>query len=271
MKPVVERVAGVAVRIYGEGPETYVGYHGWSGDHRSFAPLLAHLPPDARLVAPDLPGFGQSAAPPRWTFEAYLDRLDAFLDAFDLRGATVIGNCAGAVLALEQAVRDPGRFGRLVLVDPFAYVPWYFRVLTVPVVGRLFYGATFANPLGRRVTNVALRSKRTEQTHLTAAFDGVNHDSAFRYLRMLCTPRSYRRYGAIQRPVSILFGERTFVAVRRSVGLLGAMWPQSRSVMLPGAGHLPIRESTLTLATHAFGTEPLPAICRARAAAARVA
>ena len=256
MTPKTERVAGMVVRTYGTGPETFVGYHGWSGDHRSFAPLIAHMPSNVRLVAPDLPGFGESPAPSAWTFSAYLDHLDALLEALGHRHVTVIGNCAGAVLAMEQAIRRPNRFGRLVLIDPFAYVPWYFRVLTLPVVGRLFYRATFANPLGRCVTNGALKSKRTEQTHLTAAFDDVDHAHAFAYLRMLCTPRSYLRYGAIHHPVSLLFGERTFFAVRRSVELLGSMWSASRVAVLPRAGHLPIQESTCALAAEAFAVFP---------------
>ena len=252
MTPVLTRVGEVAVHTYGRGVRTYVGYHGWSGSHRSLEPLVPHLPREARLIAPDLPGFGQSAAPSAWSLERYLDRLDAVFDALDLTDVTVIGNCAGAVLAMEQALRNPGRMERLVLIDPFAYVPWYFRVLTVPLLGWWFYRAAFANPLGRVMTNAALRSKRTEQTDLTLDFHRVDHRNALCYLRMLCSLGPYRRYGAIELPVSLLYGERTFQAIRRSVTLLQAQWARSRSAVLPGAGHLPIQESTDTLAAHAF-------------------
>lgn len=251
--PTPDRAAGVAVHTHGVGDEVYIGYHGWSGSHRSMEPLVSYLPRTARLVAFDLPGFGQSAPPKRWSFEDYVAGLDAALDALEVDDATVIGNCAGAILALEQAVRCPGRFRRLVLIDPFAYVPWYFRLLTMPVFGTLFYRLSFANPFGRFVTDVALKSKRTEETNLTEAFHRVDHANAFSYLRMLCSLGSSARYASLDLPVQLLFGERTFSAVRRSVEILSDVWPHAEVAVLLGAGHLPVREATQEVARYAFG------------------
>ena len=54
------------VEQYGNGPRTFLAFHGWGGDHREFAPLAARLPDDVRLLSVDLPGYGQSPKPPRW-------------------------------------------------------------------------------------------------------------------------------------------------------------------------------------------------------------
>jgi hypothetical protein len=49
-----------------------------------------------------------------------------------------------------------------------------------------------------------------------------------------------------------VYGERTFGAVKKSVGMWQSIWPQARAHMLEGAGHLPILEATAQLARIVF-------------------
>ncbi|RZK12193.1 MAG: alpha/beta hydrolase, partial [Hymenobacter sp.] len=42
---------------------TYLALHYWAGAGHEFDQLRALLPADTQLLAPDLPGFGQQAAP----------------------------------------------------------------------------------------------------------------------------------------------------------------------------------------------------------------
>ncbi|HEX9917834.1 MAG TPA: alpha/beta fold hydrolase, partial [Pyrinomonadaceae bacterium] len=152
------------VKRYGAGErEFYFGLHGWSGDHRTFAPLAAHIPAGASLYSADLPGCGRSLAPPTLTLETVTREIvEAVLDAVPPRApVTLIGNCSGAILGLLVAERIKARVGRLVLIDPFAYWPWYFRVFVARSFGRYAYRSTFANPLGRWLTNQSLRNRRT--------------------------------------------------------------------------------------------------------------
>ncbi len=233
--------------------ERYFALHGWSGDAASFDPIRPHLPQGVHLVAPDQPGFGARPGPRAWDFEAYTQPLLADLDSLMWPECTLVGNCAGAVVALELALRRPQRFKRLVLIDPFAFVPWYFRWLTQPILGRLFYWSTFANPVGRWLTNTALRSKRTEETSLVEGFEGARHQAALAYLMMLCRGADARRYAGLSMPATLLFGSKTFGAVKRSVAIYQALWPQAQAYMLEGAGHLPIQEATTQLAAYVLG------------------
>lgn len=235
----------------GRGARTFVALHGWSGDHRTFDPLQAYLPADARVLSLDQPGFGATEAPEAWTYDAFCAPLLAALDREGVERATLVGNCAGAVIALELALRAPERFERLVLVDPFAFVPWYFRLLT-GALGRLFYWTAFANPIGRLITNLALASKRREDTDLTEGFEAIRHDVAFEYLRLLCRDADVNRYARLEMPITILHGARTFDAVKRSVDVFEALWPQLERHELDGAGHLPIREAAVAVARLGF-------------------
>lgn len=249
-----ELVPGFFGKMYG-APEgrRFLGLHGWSGDHRTFAPLQSYLPDDVSLLAVDQPGFGRSARPARWDFDTFTDPILRAMDAQGWPSCTIVGNCAGAVVALELAMRAPERIDRLVLIDPFAYVPWYFRLLSWGWPGWFFYNVTFANPLGRWMTNRALASKRTDDSDLSAGFVSIQHDVAFRYLRLLCESGDAKRYSRVSAPVSLLYGAKTFAAVRRSVHIYRGIWRQAEAHEVAGAGHLPIQEAPSLLSSLTFG------------------
>ena len=272
MSPPKVMLGEVTPEVYGRlvgdlSEPSYFGLHGWSGDHRTFDPILPYLPAQSGLLTVDQPGFGRSARPETWTYDDYTRPLLAALDAAGWTRGTLIGNCAGAVIGLEMALRARERFDRLVLIDPFAYVPWYFALLTRGWPGWFFYHFTFANPVGRFITNQALRAKRTEETDLVSGFESVRHDVAFSYLRMLCARADAQRFAELDLPVTLLFGERTFSAVKRSVDIYSRLWPQAEAHCLPEAGHLPIQEATESLALHTlqeggprWRTHPAPSI-----------
>jgi haloalkane dehalogenase len=73
-----------------------------------------------RCVVPDLPGFGRSDKPvdQAWyTFDRHTEALAGLLADQDLRDATLVAHDWGGPLGLRLAVEQPGRFGRLVLMD----------------------------------------------------------------------------------------------------------------------------------------------------------
>lgn len=237
---------------YGSGSQVYFGLHGWSGDHTTFAPLADHLPAGASLYSADLPGFGQSQRPSRWELAVIRDEIVAAISRIEARAVTLIGNCSGALLGLLAAQAIPKTIERLILIDPFAYWPWYFRVFVAPGLGRYAYYSTFANPVGRWLTNLTLSNKRTVETHLTQSFASVNHETTYRYLVMLSEIEGIDHFGQMNMPIDIIYGERTFGAVKESASLWRNVWPQARCWELRGAGHLPIEEATLQLSSIVF-------------------
>lgn len=258
MEPVETAAPGAPVYYarYGRGPEVYVALHGWSGSHRTFAPLLRYLPERVSLYAFDQPSYGRSPQPKTWTLDGLVDPIAEAIDQLGLFRYGLIGMCSGAVLAQRLAQRDPGRIERLVLIDPFFYAPWYFRIFTWGWLGRLFYFSTFANPLGRILTNLFLAKRRAEGTDLTGGFAGVDHLSALRYLNALVRADlgSVERLRDLSRVTELLIGEYTFGAVRRSVHeWRSAYWPDAPVTVLAGAGHLPIIEATEAAASALFG------------------
>lgn len=241
------------IERYGTGEQLFFGLHGWSGDHTTFAPLAEQLPVHASLYAADLPGSGQSPAPSQWTMDAITDEIATGIANVATTPITLIGNCSGALLSLLVAQKLPHQIQRLILIDPFAYWPWYFKVFVAPGVGRFFYSITFANPIGRWLTNRSLRNKRTAETDLTQSFAVVNHAAAHRQLALLKDIVEPAQFNQLSIPIDIVYGARTFSAIKTSVAQWRAVWPHARCWELPGAGHLPIEEATAHLSEIIFG------------------
>ncbi len=232
--------------------DVYVGLHGWGGNHTTFVPLLPHLPANVSLYSADLPGCGQSPAPLRWELAAIAEEIAESITKLKAREVTLIGNCSGALLGLLAANRIPHKFRRLILIDPFAYWPWYFKVFVAPGFGKYAYYSTFANPIGRWLTNRSLKAKRTTDTDLTHSFSAINHESVYRYLTLLTGIDGIAQFSSLRMPIDIIYGERTFAAVKQSAELWRSIWPQARCLELAGAGHLPIEEATEQLGEIVF-------------------
>lgn len=241
----------------GEGMCGVVGFHGWSGDHRTFSPLWERMPPEWVFFSFDLPGCGASEKPQEWSFRAVAREVAEEVVQLGMRDLVLVGSCSGAILTafVARELREMGRpevVARLVMVDPFAYCPWYFRLFLLPMIGYLIYATAFANPVGRWITNLFLQDKRAGDTDLTRSFAGVDHRVTWKYLKMLKECGRPGQFRGLPLSVDILFGEKTFSAVRRSVQEWKEALPQARVMELKGVGHLPISEGTKEVARVVF-------------------
>jgi pimeloyl-ACP methyl ester carboxylesterase len=110
--------AVVSVRECGQGP-VVVCLHGIGSGAASWLDTAALLASQARLIAWDAPGYGDStpleATAP--TAADYAARLSALLDALAIDSCVLVGHSLGAITA-ASAARGDKRIRRLVLVSP---------------------------------------------------------------------------------------------------------------------------------------------------------
>ena len=236
---------------YGTGARIFFGLHGWSGTHQAFAPCAPHLPDDVSLFAADLPANGRSPRPAEWSLAWFENALGEVMTALPGERFTLVGNCSGALLGLLAAPRVWSRIERFVLIDPFAFMPWYFKLFDLPVIGKLAYASSFANPLGRWLTNLSLANHRQDATDLTEAFERIDHAAALKYLKLFNSIGSLERFRPLVAPTDICFGARSFKAIKTSVEMWQTMWPHAHAHEL-AAGHLPIEEATAALSRLIF-------------------
>lgn len=81
--------------------------------------LISTPPRNARLLAPDLPGFGASPGGRGFTpsMRRYAASLEALVDALDV-DPILVGHSFGAAVAVELALADPQRFPAMLLLSP---------------------------------------------------------------------------------------------------------------------------------------------------------
>jgi pimeloyl-ACP methyl ester carboxylesterase len=95
--------------------------HGNFASKRWFRGLLERPPPGARLLALDLPNFGDSdplGAP--ITMQAYADAVRGFVGALDLRAPVLVGHSLGGTVAMRAVGDAPRAFAALLLIDASA-------------------------------------------------------------------------------------------------------------------------------------------------------
>jgi pimeloyl-ACP methyl ester carboxylesterase len=110
----------ISVLSAGTGPETIVCVHGLGGTKASFLPTVNALAGDYRVVAIDLPGFGESDKPIGAPYDApwFARSVFAAMDALGLEHAHVAGNSMGGRVAIEAGLTDRDRTGALLLLSP---------------------------------------------------------------------------------------------------------------------------------------------------------
>jgi len=107
--------------IHGSGP----GVSAWA-NWRLVMPELAER---ARVIAPDMVGFGFTERPTgqRYDMDTWVAQAVGLLDALDIERTDLVGNSFGGALAMALTIRHPQRVRRLVLMGsvgvPFAITP----------------------------------------------------------------------------------------------------------------------------------------------------
>ena len=134
----------VSVTLGGSGPPVIL-IHGYAETSRMWKPLAKVLAPRFTVIAPDLPGIGDSSIPKTGIdMKTSAERIHAAVRSLGYSKARVVGHDIGLMVAYAYAAMYPQEVEKLALMD--AFLPgvggweavynnpgiWHFR----------FYGAT---------------------------------------------------------------------------------------------------------------------------------
>jgi pimeloyl-ACP methyl ester carboxylesterase len=99
--------------------------HGYPASSFVYRNLMAALGHRWRLIAPDMPGFGYSATPSTnefgYTFDAYADFLQSFVDALSLERYVVWLHDYGSQFGFRLALAKPERVAALIIQNGDIY------------------------------------------------------------------------------------------------------------------------------------------------------
>lgn len=99
----------------GEGQEAVMLLHGLAGSWRWWSENLAALSETRRVIAVDLPGFGDSELTASHGLDTVVDALESLCEELELSAVDIVGHSLGTLLACELASQSPQRVRRLTL------------------------------------------------------------------------------------------------------------------------------------------------------------
>jgi pimeloyl-ACP methyl ester carboxylesterase len=216
--------------------------HGAGFDHTSWAlhsRWFAHH--GFGVLAPDLPGHGRSGGAPLATIADMADWTAALLDAAGAATARLVGHSMGSLIALETAARHPAKISALSLIGTAATMtvgPDLLRAAeandhdAVEMVS--IWGLGFQAGLGGSLAPglwMHYGAQRVlEQCRPGVLFNDLSACNAYQ--------GALAAASQIKVPATLILGERDMMTPARAGKALAAALPNSRTVVLSGAGHM---------------------------------
>ncbi|HVY44903.1 MAG TPA: alpha/beta hydrolase [Minicystis sp.] len=237
------------------GAPALVLVHGFLVSHRAFDDVIDSFAERFHVIAPDLPGFGESEkpSPARYTYgvEAYTEAIADVIAAFGVGRAHVLGHAMGAAVAMTLAAQHRELAQRLVVVDPLCYpAPLAFRerLMLTPVMGSFVFKQLFGRRAFRAMFRDDVAGPRTAPSleRIDWHYDRFNsppaRESAYAVMRAVLDARPVAaRVSRIATPTLVVWGrdDKIFPATsapRLAREILGA------KLELMDSGHAPHEE-----------------------------
>jgi triacylglycerol lipase len=250
LRPRQVSVAGLDMPyLEGGTGETLVLVHGFAGDKDNFTRMARFLTPHYRVICPDMPGFGDAGRDPQagYGIAEQAERLRALLDQIAPGKVHLGGNSMGGFIAAQFAAAHPERVASLWLLDPAgtdashssAVLQHYEASGEMPLLVRdeqdyhiLVDACTAERPFVPHSVLTALGRR--------AAADFALHTAILRQVSASPVLQPQPHYAAI--PALVVWGEQDKILHPSGAAAFAGLFPRSRTVMMPGVGHLPMLE-----------------------------
>ncbi len=204
--------------------------------HKQFAGVTGY-----RLLAWDMPGYGDSPLParPQPLAADYADALAAMLDRADVEKTVLLGHSLGALVASAFAVKYPQRVKRLVLADPAqGYAQASAEQRTQIWVQRQRQMAQGVQAMAQNRADKLLRPGACADDVATVAA-GMKRLHADGYLAaawMLAHDDIHRWLGDWRGPLEVWCGEQDAITPPQNAQRLALRW-KAPYTAIPQAGH----------------------------------
>jgi pimeloyl-ACP methyl ester carboxylesterase len=227
--------------------------HGAEGLLAGWPPFLASLSGQFRVIAPTLPGFGQSTGGER--MDGVLDLtiyLQDLLDALGLERVSIVGHDLGGMAAAELAATADQRVRSLVLIAPLGLWADDDPILDFYATPRdVLAPLAWHDPGSSAATAVLAPPDTDEEARLAGLLRNQNLAASTRFLWPIPDRGLKRRIHRVTAPTLLVWGDADGVVPPT----YGPRWQQaisgSQLVTVPGAGHLPMLEQPAIVAAAA--------------------
>ncbi|MGO4186712.1 alpha/beta fold hydrolase [Pseudarthrobacter sp. TAF60_1] len=237
---------------------TILVIHGFRGDHHGLLRVADQLP-EMRIIMPDLPGFGSSAAfaAGEHSVERYGAFINSFMAALGLGPDTVLlGHSFGSIIASHFVATHPGKVTPLILINPIAGPALEGPKGIMTKLAVLYYrlAARLPRPLGlsllRNPVIVRVMSEamaKTGDRDLRRFIHGQHHayfssfadrESLLQSFTASVSAHVAEVANKLTLPVLLVAGEKDEIATLPDQHRLAALLPDGELNVIPGVGHL---------------------------------
>jgi pimeloyl-ACP methyl ester carboxylesterase len=275
--------SGLRLSYYDTGKKdalTIFLVHGLGDESDTWRHIIEPLSPYARVIVPDLPGFGRSEKPHiKYTLPFLTQTLLEFIDQMQVDRSLWIGNSLGAILSQSMALEHPERVLGLVLIDGSMVQSSAQKVsltnilFLLPGIGKWMYNRLRSDP---QSAYESLRPYYYDLDQMPEAdrnflFQRVNQrvwddnqrDAYLSTLRNMVTHLMSRQsqlketIPQLEAPALIVWGESDQVSSVENGHLLQSILPNARLITLPKTGHVVQQERPQDLLDAILGDEGL--------------
>lgn len=258
------RVLGRWMNVVDIGPEDsgrdpLIFIHGLSGCWQNWLEQIPHFARDRRVIAVDLPGFGQSEMPAEEiSISGYADAIDALMQQLGIDSAQVVGNSMGGFIGAEVAIQHPARVERLVLVAAAGLSIESVRTERTKGLRHRAENVVFftLGHIASRSHQVALRRRlRAALLLLVAAHParlpgplaaqqvlGSGRPGFSDALEAMCRYPLRDRLELISCPTFIIWGDKDRLVPVKDAALFEQLIPNSRKIVYEDTGHVSMME-----------------------------
>jgi len=243
----------LAVEDHGEGVACLL-LHGFPLAKDIFAPIRPALETVARVITPDLPGFGLSAKPPAgYTMEALATAVGRLADAVGLDRFVMGGHSMGGYVAMRLAAMQPQRLAGLVLIDTRAAADGAearkrrdAAIAQIRGGGReAFLDGFAANLVGNSTRE---RAPRIAEELRRLADDVPDHALIGALAGMRDRPDSSEVLAGLSVPALLVVGEEDTISTPAEMAAMARRMPHGELAVIPAAGHTPTVERPVATA-----------------------
>ncbi|MBI5257877.1 MAG: alpha/beta hydrolase [Burkholderiales bacterium] len=222
---------------FGHGPNTLLALGGWAGSGELWHPVFGHLP-HWRCVSYDHRGSGASVcAADSITIDAMVDDLFAVADAQGIERCVLAAESSGAMVALEAALRRPGRFSALVLAGAAWQPP-------APGAQDAFIGALRADHEAalRGFAQACLPEAGSQDLQRWGLHILRRSPLAHAIALLQCREATtvHQQLGRIHTPTLLLHGSDDRISPPATAQALARALPRAELHLMPGLGHVPM-------------------------------
>lgn len=214
------------------GQPAVVFLHGGGLSGKSWQPQMAAME-DFQCLAPDLPGQGQSQGIRPFTLEDSARRVAALItDRVPSGRAHVVGLSLGGAVALTVARLAPQRLERMMISGSAAGLGRTIGRISLFLLGMYKQ----ADPV--KLANSAIRQFGIQEQYRDLVFDDLVASAGVEINReFLLAIMEMKLPETLSTPLLVTVGQFETAEARKAARKLAAMYPQVRTVAVPGMRH----------------------------------